>query len=365
MTIFFRPCAQWLLLTSLLMVANQATLASDANIVAFDAPAIVIAEPINPGVVEQPTMGGDIVRLRIPVSTFQHPEFRGQVQEYVFEVDSSYQTCRVLDFWPKNEVYSDIDGNVAVDSSQQRENNFNFNLSAAYEPIIGRATVQSDAKSKSNVQERFQRKPPMQILSSSGTVRRGYGVMFKFRPGPLPVLEGVRDLAVLAEVPRGWRADMLQVTLRATGVSPRSSRPQQLGEARLWVAVHREGDAAAAAAATRYVTQERALRSLAASSQSQVNTKALPTFWHKIGASLDVVEPRIPADYLTQVIFSTTNRFRDNEMTNRLPVNLRVAVLDYWDSRNSLLGLPAATPSHGSVQVSYNDRQMKESLRPW
>ncbi len=359
MTFFVQLSTQRVLVTSLLMAATTRLPASDAAVVAFDAPAIVIAEPINPSVVEQPTMGGDLVRLRIPVSTFQSPEFRGQVQDYIVEVESPYQRCRVLDFWPKSEVYSEIDGTVAVDSSQQRESNFNLNVSAKFEPL-GHATAQGDFKNKTNFQERYQRKPPMQLLSSSGTVRRGYGVMFKFRPGPLPVLEGVRDLAVLVEVPPGWRADMLQVTMRATGVSQHSSRPQQLGEARLWIAVHREGDAAAAAAATRYVTQERALRSLAASSQSQVQDKALPTFWHKLGASLDVIQPRIPKDYLTQVIFSTSNRFYDNEATNRLPVDLRVAVLDYWDSRNSLVGLSSNNSRNATIQVSFNDRQTNE-----
>lgn len=323
--------------------------------VAFDAPAIVIAEPINPDVVEQPTMGGGLVRLRIPVSTFQSPEFRGSVQEYIIEIDSPYQTLRVLDFWPKSELYSGIEGTVSVQRTQQSESSFNFNVSAAFEPI-GRGAAQGEMHKQSSEQESFERKPPMQILSSSGTIRRGYGVFFKFRPGPYPVLEGVRELAILAEVPPGWRADMLQIYMRAVGTTAHTTRPQSLGESRLWMTTHREGDRAAAAAATRYVNQERALRSLAAASQSQVASHALPTFWHKLGASLDVIDPKIPRDYLAQVIFDSRNRYYDNPSTNRLPVDLRVAVLDYWDVRNALAAYATGGLATKGVQVSFNDR---------
>lgn len=351
------------LATSTLAIAPTLTdsgRAAQPNAIAFDAPAIVIAEPINPAVVQQPTMGGDLVRLRIPVSTYQSPEFRGSIQEYVVEIDSPHQTLRVLDFWPKNEVYSEVAGTVSVQRNQQTDRNLNFNVSAAYEPI-GRGTAAGDFHDSSSQQENFERNPPMQILTSSGTIRRGYGVFFKFRPGPLPVLEGVRELSILAEVPRGWRADMLHIHMRAVGTGPHASRPQTLGESRLWMTSHREGDRAAATAATRYVNQERALRSLAAANSSRIANQALPTFWHRLGASLDVVDPKIPSDYLSQVIFSASNVFYDNKATNRLPVDVRVAVLDYWDVRNALMSLAYGsvskpTDTTSAVQVSFNDR---------
>ncbi len=351
----FRIIATGTLLATLLPQLALNGECGEPGAVAFDAPAIVIAEPINPNVVDQPTMGGDLVRLRIPVSTFQTPEFRGAVQEYIIEIDSPQQTLRVLDFWPKSELYSDIEGTVSVQRTQQSENNFNFNVSAAFEPI-GRGTAQGEMHKQSNQQENFERKPPMQILSSSGTIRRGYGVFYKFRPGPYPVLEGVRELAILAEVPPGWRADMLQIYMRAVGTTAHGTRPQSLGESRLWMTTHREGDRAAATAATRYVNQERALRSLAAAKQSQVTSQALPTFWHKLGASIDVIDPKIPRDYLAQVIFGTRNEYYDNASTNRLPVDLRVAILDYWDIRKALVAYTTSSPSTRAVQVSFNDR---------
>lgn len=321
----------------------------------FDAPAIVIAEPINPAVVELPTTGGDLVRLRIPISTLQAAEYRGQVHEYVVEIDSPRQSLRVLDFWPKSELYSDVEGTVSVESQSQQGHQLNFSAAAAYEPI-GRATIQGDMRSHSQVQQRYQRKPAMQVLTSSGTIHRGYGVFFKFRPGPLPVLEGVRDLAILAEVPQGWRADMLQMRMRAVGTTTANSRMETVGEARMWMTTHREGDQAAAAAAAHYVTQERALRSLAAAQAGRIQQTALPTFWHKLGASLEVIDPKIPSDYLTQVIFGAVNSFRDNATTNRLPVDLRVAILDYWEVRQALTAYAGTSRNlPAGVHVSFKN----------
>ena len=125
---------------------------------------------------------------------------------------------------------------------------------------------------------------------------------------------------------------------------------------------HREGDRPAATAASRYITQERALRSLAAANQTRVDNKSLPTLWHKLGASLDVIDPKIPSDYLAQVIFSASNHYYDNAATNRLPVDLRVAVLDYWDVRNSLLAYADLRPATQGIQVSFNDRSRPRQL---
>ena len=317
--------------------------------VAFDVPAIVVAEPVNPAVVELPTMGGDLLRIRLPVSTLVDSRYEGRVREYVVEIESVQQSMRFLDFWPKIEVYSDIDGTVNVQSSSQKNSKFSFTASGAFEPFA-RAAANGDFQNTSKVQESFQRRPEMQVLSSSGTIHRGYGVFFKFRPGPLPQIEGERDLAMLAEVPRGWRADALRITMRAVGRRTTASRTMEdLGRSVFWIAVHREGDRAAADQARRFVRQERALRSLAEQSQRRVEARSLPTFWHKLGAALAVVDPKIPGNYLSQLIFSPGNHHFDQQ-TTRLPVELRVAVLDFWDERDALLAL--AHPQYGAGQYS-------------
>ncbi len=326
------------------MVVSMAT-AEDA-VVGFDAPAMAVAVPVNPEVVNAPLTGGKLVRVKIPVSTFLSPSFQGAVNEYVVAIHCPQQTMRVLDFWPKQELYSEVQGTVSVDNKYHKDSHFAFNVSGGYEPFV-RGYAKGESNEKIDSHQQFHRKPPMQMLTSAGTVLRGYGVFFKFRPGPVPQLEGEREVAILFEVPMNWRADLMQVTMHAVGQNG-SARSQVLGKSQLWMTVHQEGDQAAAAQAQRYVTQERTLRALAAASQKQIEEKSLPTLWHKVGAALEVVEPKIPSDYLTQVLFSSSPTLGSkhpyfDHATNRLPVNVRVAILDYWEQRDAVLKLASGT----------------------
>ena len=326
-------------------VATSDATANDA-VVAFDAPAIAVAVPVNPAVVNTPLTGGKLIRVKIPVSTFLSPEFTGQVSEYVVEIQSPQQSMRVVDFWPKQELYSDVQGTVSVDNKYHKDSHFAFNVSGGYEPFV-RGNANGEFNEKIDSHQQFERKPPMQLLTSAGSVRRGFGVFYKFRPGPVPQLEGEREVAILFEVPQNWRADLLQVSMHAVG-QDRSARAETLGQSRLWMTVHQEGDQAAATQAQRYVAQERALRALAAASQKQIEEKSLPTFWHKMGAALEVVEPKIPADYLSQVLFGAsstkgTSQPYFDDATNRLPVNVRVAILDYWEQRDAMMKMATGT----------------------
>lgn len=310
----------------------------------FDVPAIVIAEPVNPAVVPQPTMGGELMRLRIPLSVMVSPGFSGTVDEYVVDIRNASQAMRVIDFWPKNELYSTIEGNIAVESSSQSDSDFAFNVSGAYEPF-GRGNAAGNFHRTAASQERYSRKPPMQTLTASGSLHRGYGAFFKFRPGPVPDLEGSRDVAILCEVPIGWRGDMLQVTMRAVGrTSATGSSGKEVGSSQHWLATHREGDASAAAQAQQYVHQERELRHLATKMQAQVDHRANPNVWRKLGAALDVVPPRIPDNYLASIVFGPASHHFSGG-TEHLPVDLRVAALDYWDQRERLISLASAATS--------------------
>ena len=311
--------------------------AKSPQAVSFDVPAIVVAEPLDPSVSNAPTTGGTLLRIRMPVSTLIHPNFRGQIEEFVVEVESPTRALRVIDFWPKTEVYSQIDGTIAVQNQAQKNQNFAFNISGAYEPF-GRGSANGDFHSQQQTDERYQRRPPMQLLTSSGTIGRGYGVFYKFRPGAVPVLEGDREIAMLVEAPAGWRGDLLHISMRAVGTTSSSASGRELGATELWTAVHRLGDEQAAEAARRFTATEQVVRRLAVANAASIQHRSLPTVFHKMGAALEFVEPKIPDDFLKQILFNLNPQYFDTA-TSRLPVELRVAALDYWDERAKLLTL--------------------------
>lgn len=331
-----RPHSAWPLLALATVLPAAAAQAKTPQAVSLDIPAIAVAEPLDPSIAPMPTTGGTLLRVRMTVSALVHPNFRGQVDEFVVEIESPSRALRVLDFWPKTELYSQIDGSIAVESQAQKNHNVSFNVSGGYEPFA-RGAANGDFHSQQQTNEHYQRRPPMQLLTSSGTIGRGYGVFYKFRPGAV-VLEGEREIALLVEAPAGWRADLLHVSMRAVGGNAGAHGSRDLGATELWTAVHRSGDSEAAAVARRFVTTEQQLRRLAAASQSSIQQRSLPTVFHKVGAALDVVEPKIPDDFLNQILFNLSPQYFD-ATTSRLPVDLRVAALDYWDERAKLLTL--------------------------
>jgi hypothetical protein len=257
---------------------------------------------------------------------------------------------RVLDYWPKNETYSATEGTIKVDARRQKDEHFKFDLGASY-PTIGSAQASGNYRNNLNVQESYIRKPQLQQLTSSGTIHQGYGALFKFRSGPVDLLEGSREIAILFEASPNWRADLIQVLMTAVGQSSSFGRPQVLAQSRQWVTVHREGDAAAAAQAARYVQYERALRSLAASQGKQVAERTWLTLWHKAGSALNLVESKIPIDYLDRALFGAASR-DGADGTERLPIELRVAILDYWQERERLCNL--AKPDSQSPMLVNN-----------
>lgn len=349
-------------LLSLQVLAN---VASAGDPVSFDVPAIAIAQRVNPDVVKHPTAGGKLIRIRLPISTYiggrsgHGVNGASAVEQYVVRLTSPYLSMRVIDFWPKTETYNDLDGAVSVKTSVEDQKQIGGKGGVEY-PAVGQASLESSLKRTTKREETYQQKPPMEVLSSSGTIHRGYGVFFKFLAGPHVVLEGAREVAVLVEVPAEWRADMIHVSMQALGRQSSRSGLKQLGSEQLWTAVYQEGDMAAAAQASSYVTDERRLRVLAAASQEAVSKRSLPSVWHKLGAALDVVDPKIPSDYLTNVIFSSRNIYRDNSTTNRLPVDLRVAILDYWDERERLVSLSMRGVPSQSVSAATGARAVQK-----
>ncbi len=80
----------------LLVFAAHAASAAPPQAVNFDAPAIVVAEPLDASVHNSPTTGGTFLRLKLTVSTMISPEYRGSVDEVVVSIDSPSRALRVI-----------------------------------------------------------------------------------------------------------------------------------------------------------------------------------------------------------------------------------------------------------------------------
>ncbi|MEC8555454.1 MAG: hypothetical protein VXZ82_10660 [Planctomycetota bacterium] len=316
-------------------VVSAPLLASEG--IVFDMPGTAIAQPVDYSQAAFPRGGGKLVRIQIPISLIADLESREQVSGFSLRISSPHQSFCVIDSWPRYEAYSDVLGDVSVEQSNQQSNGLEAKLSGGWQAILD-AGLMGKAQNRKSTKEKFQRRALVQTVARSGTFGRGYGVLFQFQKARNVDLFQKREIAVLAEVPQQWRADLLKVQFSAQGKSTSRSESKSIQNQQLWLTVYQEGDAAAAAQTREFQTQERSLRALAASRVAEVKKKSIPTVFHRIGVALEISDPRIPKDYLEQMIFGPEKQYLVGH-SHRLPIDIRVAILDFWEAREGLVDL--------------------------
>jgi hypothetical protein len=329
-------------LAVLLMAPSSSSVQAKQPDLTFDVPTLVSARRVDPAWIGSHGHEGSLVRIQIPVSAYIEPRFQGTVSEYVVQIESPLRTIQVRDYWPRREAVTDIAGNIRVEHSSQRESKLGGKATGGF-AVIANGTLEASHRSSSNTKESFERLPESQSVALAGHTNRGAGVFFKFRSGHNVGLEGARETALLAQVPEAWRADKLLVTVRAFGTRNTFSGFTELASTRCWVAVFREGDAVARARAQDFVRLEQRVRDLAMAKRRDVERASHPTIFHQIGAAMSVVEPRIPEDYVQQVLFGPRGQYFEGH-SHRLPLDLRIAILDFWEGRDVLSALATGKP---------------------
>jgi hypothetical protein len=178
----------------------------------FDVPAT--AE----GVLTDDPNSGDqkTVQFVIPISATFDDDRRIEVDEISAEVHWNRDAFPIVDFSPRTAMQSAIEGAISIEKQNERSASAGVNLSSGYFDMLNTSATLGIAN-KTSETRRYQEIPQHNILISSGTVDRGTGAEFRFKPSRTSTLEGERDLIVSYRVPETWRAGILQVTCRAAG----------------------------------------------------------------------------------------------------------------------------------------------------
>jgi|GEM_PF-5188908 hypothetical protein len=156
-------------------------------------------------------------------------------------------------------------------------------------------------------------------------IERGHGLRIQ-----LPASATAEStLMVHGIVPAGWRGGLWEV--RSSG-------------ARAWVGMYAADDREAMLTAQQFSRREAALLASAARHQEAVRHAQFPTPFHQWSAALELYQPPVPKDWLEQVRFERADVHAEAGL-RKLPVDLRVAVLDYRDALTALeqLARPPAT----------------------
>ncbi len=322
-----RSCAAFFLL-----LLPASTVLADGRSVHFDLPPTAPAS-----LLESDDPSTVTIELKLS-SLIVDPEMP-KVDQWLVQCQPRDKSVRVVDYWPRTEVASDVDGNIQVKKTNEASRAMGASLDGAY-GHFSHLHAGFDKGEKEIDSLQMNRLAPVQAVTASGTIRRGLGVYFKLRWTARQVLEGEKTFRLTLQVPPGWRGGLIDVSVTAQGEEKTlggfDSVTKTHGSANFVVASYRAGDRVAAAQAQRLVEAEFALRDLASDHQSRPRQASLTSMVRLIASKFDSDEKGGGIDWIDRLLLCQADPHFDKEI-RRLPMPVRVAVIEYVDCRDNFL----------------------------
>ena len=325
-------------LLSCLLCDVQQGLANDgqSSLVRFDTSAIAAAHPVSEPYDLEADLG--VTRWCIPIelSAFVASPNAPAIEQIIFEIELLNAGLSIDDYCPRTQLASPLATDISIEHTTEDSKHVGVKAAGNYGLSV-RGDMGGDVGQKKVESRKFQRVAPMEIVAASGTLQRGTAVFFKLRRTPTQVLEGDKAFKIFVRSPATWRGGLIEI--RATAQATRRGFPGlpneavSLGQQRFLVAVYQAGDAEAYQFANRLVTAESELRASAAKYQEVIRRRSEKNVFQQVAAKLDLSPTPIPSDWLQQTIFGVVDPHADPAI-RRLPVNVRVALLDYQEARD-------------------------------
>jgi hypothetical protein len=279
------------------------------------------------------------------------------ISEVTVHVLSRHEEVIVADFSPRTEMHTDILGPMQVAADNEAFREAGLQGLGGY-PGAGSVSGFAYQMEGGHQSIQYSKKPTMDMLMASGTFSRHRGVYFKMRQSSQMTLEGARQFRIVFEVPENWRADLLDVRIEAVGTeNTKSRRSVLLSSQPFVVAVYQEGDEVAARVAANYRKQHAGLVQVTRNYAWAIEHRSFPTPFHKLGAKLDIYQPDIPQGWFEAIVYQPGIAYHVSKLS-RLPVDVRVAVMNFLDQKTRIESLSdAKNTSAGSPgsQIAQSD----------
>ena len=307
--------------------------------VRFDVAEVVACQDVTPGGYSATNIGEKLIKARFPISSLIRLGREDSLIQYLYIIASSSRPFQIVDYSPHTELKTDVTGHLSVETRRGKRTNLGIKAALPRE-----SPVQSDAaanfSSTATDSVRFEKLPPRQILSASGTMQRGAALYFKLKPSTQTSLEGDKTFEIIARVPSDWRGGLMHVHCaaygQARGISTlRDEADLVCGRRAFIVGIYLEGDAEAKAAVWAFAQTQRHLRQLAVSQAGKIDKERFPSLGHKLGGAFSLVEPRIPERWLDRVLATP----QLPEFSRHLPREVRVAATRYDEARRAVTRL--------------------------
>ncbi len=315
----------------------------------FDLPATARATDVTP----RERSGHELlVSIELELSLIADSLQSPHADQLVVQVSPLGGGAEIADYSPRTELSSSVAGDIEVSKSQEVVDNLGVSIDAAYGHLV-RGKVGADRGEKETASTKYNRVAPMHIVAASGTTHRGRGVYFKLRADDRQVLEGDKQFTVVLRVPMTWRGELLEVRVVAesmarglssslssfAGMAPKS---HQVGAGRFLVATHLDQDHETAATAQQLAETELELRRRATQAIRQESPSINRRLPSHVSFRLDMTstDPTLRRDRaiqtVEQVLFGSIDPYVDPTI-QKLPVDVRVAILDYLEARDHYL----------------------------
>lgn len=331
-----------LLILSLSMVNLTATGArSEMPRVRFDVGQLIECHDVTPDDFAESNPDERLVEAAIEVSTLIERGDDNDLLELLYRFESSGGSTRIVDYQPKTTLETQHAGNISIEEKTGSEQSIGATVPIPNKvaPKAGGSAGITKTKGTSTKTELL---PPKQLLSASGTIRRGQGVYFKLKPSNRTTLEGSKRFVVVLRVPIEWRADLMHVQCRAMGhqrgVVRQFDEQVPCGAADFVVPLYARGDPTAKSAAEDYVRAEQQLRQIAYQQRAEIQRRSYGRGPNQYIALFSSSKPKIPKDWLVRLLLSpTTDRL--SEFDKHLPSAVRECAVDFRETRAELLKL--------------------------
>ena len=326
---FFIVCSAWPL---------AGTCCGGEPEIAFDVPALVGVRVVEPDKDHFISSSQKTIEVVIPVSAESRLSDRNRVQEFRFDVFWNRNIYPICDYGPKTQTVSEIDGLISVDKTSERNSSLGFTLGGSYQDLLtGTGTAEIGSRHGSRLH--YQEIPQHELLVASGTIHRGTGAFFRFHPSRTESLEGGRDLVVAFQVPRSWRAGVLQIECQAKGSRKVLAWSEEFEFSRAFILpIYLEGDDQAREAATEFVRSEQRLRKNWQNHRRQPERESIGQLQAIfVSSPRSEAANRVPADWVHYLIQSS-DAYLDKYQT-KLPTNVAVAAKQFIQARTDLIKL--------------------------
>lgn len=244
----------------LLLVFSLGELQADGRPISFDVGMLVPSRDITTDDFRKVFPGEKLLEAQITVSSLVNAAGSREPSEVVIRLESPNPRFQVHDYSPQTTLHSAIQGKISREHKSEKDASAQIHLAGRYDRLLGGDATAGIGKREATI-EKYETLPEMEIVSASGTIRRGRGVYFRFKPSGQTALEGSKPLTLAFRVPADWRADTVRIDCTALAAESKFAGSGQKVVARqvFTVALFHEGDNEAHAAAYRYIRAEEQL----------------------------------------------------------------------------------------------------------